>query len=133
MSTPSNGRRLARLGIIAVVVALLLVFVIPYLWSVASWMRWRTLDLSNVTAPHSVRIHAPDRRRTVYEVQIRIRGQLDGAARLTIPGRTYDLSGSFDIFDEQTRPAKEVDIVYEPGSVKSGHIALDYRFQAFYW
>jgi hypothetical protein len=91
---------------------------------------WQSAEIADVTRTTTLTLIADPRLKSVDQLVLRIRGNIDGAAQIAGgPLRPKRVSGKFDVTDQANHREATCVISYMPVGVRKGHINLEYQFR----
>jgi len=103
------------------------------------WLRrWPRVQVpaSELDKKKEVRLTTSIESNDVLELELRVRGHLDGAATLVLPWDSQELDvgpGVFSQYLYHDYYDNEAIILYEPDSAKNGNLVIEYRFSGNFW
>ena len=91
---------------------------------------WQSAEIADVTRPTTLTLIADPRLKSVDQLVLRIRGNIDGAAQIAgAPLRPKRVSGKFDVADQANHREATCVISYMPVGVRKGKVNVEYQFR----
>ena len=91
---------------------------------------WQSAEIADVTRTTTLTLIADPRLKSVDQLVLRIRGNIDGAAQIAgAPLRPKRVSGKFDVTDQANHREPTCVISYMPVGVRKGKVNVEYQFR----
>jgi hypothetical protein len=124
----------ARVATVAVAatafLAVLVLLKVREAGGVAGGSRWQSAEIADVTRTTTLTLTADPQLKSVSELVVRIRGNIDGAAQIAgAPLRPKRVAGKFDIADQANHREPTCVISYMPVGVRKGKVNVEYQFR----
>jgi len=123
--------RIAAVTVAATAFLALMVFLkVREAGGVGGGSTWQSAEIADVTRTTTLTLIADPRLKSVDQLVLRIRGNIDGAAQIAGgPLRPKRVSGKFDVADQASHREPTCVLSYMPVGVRKGKVNVEYQFR----